>query len=83
MSEYMTMAEIETEYPDEGVFLAKPTTNRYSDVTGGHVIFHHPDRAEYSRLMEDYPEMPDVRHFASRYTASRRTRRTSFQPSRT
>jgi hypothetical protein len=68
MTAYMTMNEIREKYPDEWVFLAKPTKNRHNEVTGGYVILHHPDRAEYLRMMGECPEMPDVHHFASQYT---------------
>ena len=65
---YMTMAEIKAKYPDEWVFLANPTADRNQEVTGGHIIVHSADPAEYRRLVEEYPEIPDVRHFASWYT---------------
>lgn len=64
---YMTMDEIRAKYPKEWVFLAKPTKNSQG-VTGGHVILHHPDRAEYLRLFDACPEIPDVDHYASDYT---------------
>jgi hypothetical protein len=80
MSEYMTMAEIKAKYPDEWVFLANPTTNRYHDVTGGHVLLHHPNRAEYLRMMGEYPEIPNVHHFASWYTGEPKDE-TEFLPS--
>jgi hypothetical protein len=67
MSEYMTMAEIEAKYPNEWVFLANPTNDRQG-VTGGHVILHSADRAEYLRLVGECPDFPDVRRFASWYT---------------
>jgi hypothetical protein len=68
MTEYLTMAEITAKYPDEWVYLANPTTNRYHEVTGGHVILHHPNRAEYLRLLGECAEFPEVRRFASWYT---------------
>jgi hypothetical protein len=64
---YMTMAEITAKYPDEWVFLANPTTNKQG-VTGGHVILHAADRAEYLRMVGECPVFPEVRHFASWYT---------------
>jgi hypothetical protein len=64
---YLTMAELKAKYPDEWVYLAHPTTTRNHDVTGGHVILHHRDRAEYLRLLDECPEFPEVRHFASWY----------------
>ena len=65
---YMTIAEINAKYPNEWVFLAKPTTTRSNEVTGGHVIIHSADPAEYRRLFEALPEIPDVYFFASWYT---------------
>ncbi|MBM3983718.1 MAG: hypothetical protein FJ304_26300 [Planctomycetes bacterium] len=65
---YLTMDQIKAQYPNEWVFLAKPTKNRQNEVTGGHVILHARDRAEYLRQVGEYPEIPDVHHFASQWT---------------
>jgi hypothetical protein len=64
---YMTMAEIKAKYPDEWVFLANPTSTRYHEVTGGHVILHHANRAEYLQMVGEWDD-PDVKHLASWYT---------------
>jgi hypothetical protein len=65
---YLTMDQIKAQYPNEWVFLAKPTTDRSQHVTGGHVIAHHTSRAEFLRLVGEAPEMPEVRMFASQWT---------------
>ena len=59
MSEqYLTMAEIKAKYPNEWVFLDKPTTNRGSlDLTGGRVVYHSADHAEFLRRIFDFPEV--------------------------
>ena len=63
---YMTIAEITAKYPDEWVFLANPTTSRQG-VTGGYVILHAPDRAEFLRRIGEWDD-PEVKHLASWYT---------------
>jgi hypothetical protein len=63
---YMTIAEINAKYPNEWVFLANPTSSRQG-VTGGYVILHAPDRAEFYRLMSQWDD-PEVKHLASWYT---------------
>jgi hypothetical protein len=57
---YMTMAEIEAKYPNEWVLIDKPTSERDSlTVTGGTVVFHCHDRAEFIRRVFDFPEVRD------------------------
>jgi hypothetical protein len=62
----MTIAEINAKYPNALVLLANPTTSRQG-VTGGHVIFHAADRAEFDRKLEQWDD-PEVKHLASWYT---------------
>ena len=64
---YMTIAEIEAKYPNEWVFIANPTATRYHEVTGGHVILHAADRAEYLRLVSEWDD-PKITQLASWYT---------------
>ncbi len=61
MSEpYMTMAEIEAKYPNEWVLIDKPTSEAGSlAVTGGVIVFHCRDRAEFIRRVFDFPEVRD------------------------
>lgn len=61
MSEpYMTMAEIEAKYANEWVLIDKPTSEPGSlAVTGGAVVFHCRDRAEFIRRVFDFPEVRD------------------------
>jgi hypothetical protein len=67
MSEYMTMAEIEAKYPNEWVFLANPTTrDRSLTLTGGHVVFHCADRAEFLRRIGEWDDST-VKRTASWY----------------
>lgn len=77
---YMTIAEINAKYPNEWLFLAKPTTNRQG-VTGGHVIIHSADPAEYRRLFEALPEIPDVHHFATWYSGEHKDYWEIYPPS--
>lgn len=68
---YLTMDQIKAQYPDEWVFLAKPTKNRWNEVTGGHVILHARDRAEYLRQVGEWRnDDPSVRNFASHFTGT-------------
>jgi hypothetical protein len=68
MSEpYMTMAEIEAKYPNEWVLIANPTKRRRSlEVSGGHVVLHCADRAEFLRQVAEWDD-PEVKHLASQY----------------
>jgi hypothetical protein len=63
---YLTIAEIKAKYPNALVLLANPTKNRQG-VTGGHVIFHAPDRAEFDRKCDAWDD-PAVRHLAIHWT---------------
>jgi hypothetical protein len=65
---YMTMAEIEEKYPNEWVLIANPTNQRkVIGPTGGIVVVHSPNRAEYLRLVGEWDD-PEVKHVASWYT---------------
>ena len=65
---YLTMAEIEARYPNEWVFLINPTHRRkWGALTGGCVVFHSPDRAEFLRMVGEWDD-PSVKHTASWYT---------------
>ena len=45
---YLTWAEIEKQYANEWVLIADPTNRRRSlEVTGGRVVLHCADRAEF------------------------------------
>ncbi len=66
---YLTIAEIKAKYPNEWVFLANPTATRHHEVTGGHVILHAADRAEFlNRIEAEWPDDTTVKHLASWYT---------------
>lgn len=57
---YLTMAQIGAKYPNEWVFLANPTSRRGSQApTGGTVVLHCADRAEFARGVFDHPEVTD------------------------
>ena len=65
---YMTMAELEARYPNAWVFIINPTHRRkWGALTGGCVVFHCPDRAEFLRMIGEW-EDPTVKHTASWYT---------------
>ena len=65
---YLTTAEIEAKYPNEWVLIANPTKRRRSqEVTGGHVILHSPDHAEFLRMVGEWDD-PEIKHLASWYT---------------
>lgn len=56
--EYRTRAELESLYPNEWVYLNRPTSaGRSLAVTGGEVVFHSPDRGEFLRRVFDFPEV--------------------------
>jgi hypothetical protein len=63
---YLTIAEITAKYPDEWILIGNPTSTRQG-VTGGYVILHAADRAEFYRLMSQWDD-PEVKHLASWYT---------------
>jgi hypothetical protein len=64
---YMTMAEIEAKYPNEWVLIANPTRRgRSLAPTGGVVVLHSPDRAEFLRMVGEWDD-PAVKHIASWY----------------
>jgi hypothetical protein len=70
MSEpYLTMAEIEAKYPNQWVLLDKPTLGRSEKITGGHVVAHCADRAEFVRRFEEIVDSLSDR-IASWYTGS-------------
>lgn len=75
---HMTMAEIGAKYPTEWVLIANPTQRRWTwfasraeqikwgNLTGGTVVFHSPDRAEFRKVVGDWDD-PVVEHTASLY----------------
>ena len=66
---YMTMAEIKAKYPNSLVLRGNPTTKRGSLApTGGYVVLHATDRAEFDRQFEAWPGDPAIKHLASWYT---------------
>ena len=55
---YLTIAEITSKYPNEWVFIDKPTTKNDSLApTGGYVAHHSADHAEFLRRIFDFPEV--------------------------
>ncbi len=65
---YMTVEQINAKYPNEWVLVANPTSRRPTHpVTGGCVVLHSPDRAEFWRMVEAWDD-PAVKHTASWYT---------------
>ena len=66
---YLTIAEIKAKYPNALVMLGNPTTRgRSLEPTGGYVLFHAADRAEFNRKFEEWPDDPNIKHFATLYT---------------
>lgn len=53
-AEYQTWSEIEKQYPGEWVLLDRPTADRNDDVTGGSVVMHATDRAEFDKKLADF-----------------------------
>lgn len=66
--EYLTMAEIKAKYPNEWVLIDRPVRDRFKSVAGGHVIDHHPERAEFDRRLQAVPAT--VVDCAIRYTGT-------------
>ena len=65
---YLTIAEINAKYPNELVLLANPTHRRGSGwPTGGYVVLHAPDRAEFDRQFDAWDD-PEVKHLANHWT---------------
>ncbi|MBY0458065.1 MAG: hypothetical protein K2V38_12055 [Gemmataceae bacterium] len=64
---YLTLAEINTKYPDSLVLIGNPTRSRAGRVTGGYVILHATTREEFHRLFEAWDD-PDVKLLANHYT---------------
>lgn len=57
-TEYLTWPEIQRQFPKEWVFLDKVATLQRSEaVTGGVVVLHTPDHAEFVRRVFDFPEV--------------------------
>ncbi len=67
---YLTIAQIETKYPDEWVLIANPTLARYNQVRGGYVVLHSASRDEFDRLFEEWPGESAIKHLASWYTGA-------------
>jgi hypothetical protein len=66
---YMTWTEIQKKYPKEWVYINNPTSRGPSHpVTGGVVVLHTADHAEFIRRVFDFPE---VVHGAILYTGPR------------
>jgi hypothetical protein len=63
---YLTIAEMEAKYPNEWILIGNPTSTRQG-VTGGYVILHAADRAEFYRLMSRWDD-PEVTRLAEWYT---------------
>jgi hypothetical protein len=69
---YMTVDQINAKFPNEWVFITNPTTRgRSLAPTGGIVVFHSPDRAEFLRPVGEWDD-PSVRDTASWYTGKDR-----------
>lgn len=62
---YLTWAEIEAKYPGQWVLVDFADQPRTSEVPGGWVIAHGPDRAAVSAALDHAPE---VTFFTVRYT---------------
>ena len=62
---YLTMTELKAKYPNEWILLANPTKARRAggEVTGGYLILHAPDRAEFYRLVDGWDD-PEIKHLA-------------------
>ena len=64
---YMTMAEIEAQYPNEWVLIDNPIMNRDHEIIGGHIVLHCADRAEFLRRVGDGEGDLSGKHAAVRY----------------
>ncbi len=66
MSESMSLAEIQAQFPSEWVFLEDPETTESLEVKSGKVLWHSKDRDEvYRKARELHP-----RHSAILYTGT-------------
>lgn len=66
---YLKIDEINAKYPNALVLLADPTSNRYHQLTGGHVVFHAPDRAAFDRQFDAWQD-PAVKRLAFHWTGA-------------
>ena len=59
-NEYLTMAEIETKYPNEWVLIDRPRTGRnLTDLLGGYVAIHSSNRIEFDNLTKRDEQVKD------------------------
>ena len=66
MSNILTVAEIQSQFPSEWVLVEAPSTNESLEVQGGNVLYHSKDRDEvYRKAVELRP-----RRFAMLYTGT-------------
>ena len=65
-NEYLTMAEIETRYPNEWVLIDRPNSTKTLQLKGGYVVAHSPDRDEFDRL--EFSRMGLSKRIACFYT---------------
>ena len=54
MDESMTMAEIESQFPDEWILVQDPQTNEQLEVLSGRVVCHSPNREDIDRAMLEW-----------------------------
>lgn len=64
MSDVLTVAEIQSQFPSEWVLVENPNTNELLEVQSGNVLYHSKDREEvYRKAVELRPKK-----FAMLYT---------------
>jgi hypothetical protein len=49
--EVLTIEEIKKKYDSEWVLIADPDTDEHFSVLGGKVVYHHPDRVTFDRVV--------------------------------
>src|SRR4051794_9614569 len=58
--QYLTLAEIEAQYPNEWVLIDRPRTTKYQEVLGGYVVCHSKDREAITRAIDALLQPIDV-----------------------
>jgi hypothetical protein len=65
---YLTIAEIEAQYPKQWVLVGDLKKGRDGFAVGGVVYMHTPDRAEFDRRLVDNDEFPQLKEIMMFYT---------------
>jgi hypothetical protein len=54
LNEILTMAEIESRFPDEWVLIQDPQTDEHLEVVSGRVVCHSRNREDINRALQEH-----------------------------